>query len=198
MCLLSFSFRNDNLLAVFIQDGAHSLDPLFRSGHEAVCWCDGHCFSQPQGKLFSQSPSALILSLAQEYNGYKVYWSNGAQIIPPHDKGIAASIEKNLKPWAQYEYQPDHPLIKDPFATITEKYLTEASARYCWNRSAAASPFLPRERDEGECIFEEITLASTKDNQRQYKRTGNALIYLGRTLSLTGSLVSSLRPNRST
>ncbi|HZI13421.1 MAG TPA: phospho-sugar mutase [Myxococcus sp.] len=27
-----------------------------------------------------------------EYNGYKVYWSNGAQIIPPHDTGIAASI----------------------------------------------------------------------------------------------------------
>jgi phosphomannomutase len=28
-----------------------------------------------------------------EYNGYKVYWGNGAQIIPPHDKGIAASID---------------------------------------------------------------------------------------------------------
>jgi phosphomannomutase len=28
-----------------------------------------------------------------EYNGYKVYWSNGAQIIPPHDAGIAAAIQ---------------------------------------------------------------------------------------------------------
>src|SRR5512140_3575670 len=29
-----------------------------------------------------------------EYNGYKVYWGNGAQIIPPHDTGIAAAIER--------------------------------------------------------------------------------------------------------
>lgn len=28
-----------------------------------------------------------------EYNGYKVYWGNGAQIIPPHDVGIAKAIE---------------------------------------------------------------------------------------------------------
>ena len=27
-----------------------------------------------------------------EYNGFKVYWENGAQIIPPHDAGIAAEI----------------------------------------------------------------------------------------------------------
>jgi phosphomannomutase len=28
-----------------------------------------------------------------EYNGYKVYWENGAQIIPPHDTGIGAAID---------------------------------------------------------------------------------------------------------
>ncbi len=28
-----------------------------------------------------------------EYNGYKVYWENGAQIIPPQDTGIAAAID---------------------------------------------------------------------------------------------------------
>lgn len=27
------------------------------------------------------------------YNGFKVYWGNGAQIIPPHDSGIAAQID---------------------------------------------------------------------------------------------------------
>ncbi|MEZ8272539.1 phospho-sugar mutase [Vibrio splendidus] len=28
-----------------------------------------------------------------EYNGFKVYWENGAQIIPPHDAGIASEID---------------------------------------------------------------------------------------------------------
>ncbi|RAS66377.1 phosphomannomutase [Vibrio diazotrophicus] len=28
-----------------------------------------------------------------EYNGFKVYWENGAQIIPPHDSGIAQEID---------------------------------------------------------------------------------------------------------
>lgn len=31
-------------------------------------------------------------------NGYKVYWSNGCQIIPPHDVNIENEILKNLKP----------------------------------------------------------------------------------------------------
>lgn len=29
-----------------------------------------------------------------EYNGYKVYWEDGAQITPPHDKGIMDEVQK--------------------------------------------------------------------------------------------------------
>ena len=29
-----------------------------------------------------------------EYNGYKVYWEDGAQITPPHDAGIMADVKK--------------------------------------------------------------------------------------------------------
>ena len=29
-----------------------------------------------------------------EYNGYKVYWEDGAQITPPHDSGIMAEVGK--------------------------------------------------------------------------------------------------------
>lgn len=30
----------------------------------------------------------------REYNGYKVYWEDGAQVTPPHDTGIMAEVQK--------------------------------------------------------------------------------------------------------
>lgn len=36
-------------------------------------------------------------------NGYKVYYGNGCQIIPPHDTGIARSIDENLEVWNDRE-----------------------------------------------------------------------------------------------
>ncbi|MEH6570843.1 MAG: phospho-sugar mutase [Halioglobus sp.] len=41
-----------------------------------------------------------------QYNGFKVYWENGAQIIPPHDAGIAASIAiaaEQEVPWINFD-----------------------------------------------------------------------------------------------
>ena len=35
-------------------------------------------------------------------NGYKLYWENAVQIIPPHDDGIYKSILSNLEPWGDY------------------------------------------------------------------------------------------------
>ena len=29
-----------------------------------------------------------------EYNGYKVYWDDGAQVVPPHDEGIISEVNK--------------------------------------------------------------------------------------------------------
>ena len=41
--------------------------------------------------------SAIVITAShnpREYNGYKVYWEDGAQITPPHDKNILAEVAK--------------------------------------------------------------------------------------------------------
>lgn len=56
-------------------------------------------------------------------NGYKVYWSNGCQIIPPHDSGIAESILENLKPvtWDTSVVDGDL-LVEGSLGLVEDKY----------------------------------------------------------------------------
>lgn len=58
-------------------------------------------------------------------NGYKVYWTNGAQIISPHDRGIRNQILKNLVAIdlsADFNYETK--LVKYPLEPLHEKAMT--------------------------------------------------------------------------
>jgi phosphoglucomutase len=57
-------------------------------------------------------------------NGYKVYWSNACQIIPPHDSGIAASIMENLEPvtWDTDVVDTPHLLLEGSLGLVQDKY----------------------------------------------------------------------------
>lgn len=61
------------------------------------------------------------------YNGYKVYWGNGAQIIPPHDTGIAAAIaaapEADAVPRMPLEEARSRGLVKDFASDVERSYL---------------------------------------------------------------------------
>ncbi len=41
--------------------------------------------------------SGIVLTAShnpKEYNGYKVYWNDGAQLVPPHDKNVIIEVQK--------------------------------------------------------------------------------------------------------
>ncbi len=60
------------------------------------------------------------------YNGYKVYWENGAQIIPPIDAGIADAID--TAPWPdEIERAPESSLIQT-VSGIDDAYRSAASS----------------------------------------------------------------------
>jgi phosphoglucomutase len=45
-----------------------------------------------------------------EYNGYKVYWEDGAQIVAPHDKGIISEVAA-IKNFAEVKFQGNPKLL---------------------------------------------------------------------------------------
>ena len=66
-----------------------------------------------------------------EYNGYKVYWGNGAQIIPPHDVGIAAAIEaaaKGALPWQELSALQGDKLVSSLGDAMEKHYLDGVAA----------------------------------------------------------------------
>jgi phosphoglucomutase len=46
----------------------------------------------------------------KEYNGYKVYWADGAQVVPPHDEGIIACV-RNVQDIEDVRFESNSPRI---------------------------------------------------------------------------------------
>ncbi|NOZ47874.1 MAG: phospho-sugar mutase [Chlorobi bacterium] len=63
----------------------------------------------------------------KEYNGYKVYWEDGGQIIAPHDKNIIAEVQK-IKSIAEVKYEGDEKQIQIIGDKIDKIYLEKISA----------------------------------------------------------------------
>lgn len=65
----------------------------------------------------------------REYNGYKVYWEDGAQITPPHDKNILAEVAKvtsfDLVKTMNKEEAINAGLYNVIGAQIDDKYMSE-------------------------------------------------------------------------
>ncbi|KAF9977951.1 Phosphoglucomutase-3 [Actinomortierella ambigua] len=71
-------------------------------------------------------------------NGYKVYWENACQIIPPHDEGIAKKILENLEPWT-WDYKSfENPALVDPTEELVPAYFSEVQ-RLCVDKAVNAA-----------------------------------------------------------
>ncbi|MDX5320519.1 MAG: phospho-sugar mutase [Bacteroidota bacterium] len=65
----------------------------------------------------------------KEYNGYKVYWEDGGQLVPPHDKNTIAEVRKISGP-EQVKFTPQPELIHALGSEMDELY---------WNKVAGLS-----------------------------------------------------------
>ena len=63
----------------------------------------------------------------KEYNGYKVYWSDGGQIVPPHDKGIIAEVNA-ITSVDQIQWRGNDDLLKIISHEVDDEYLARIEA----------------------------------------------------------------------
>lgn len=59
----------------------------------------------------------------REYNGYKAYWEDGAQVLAPHDKGIIDEVNKVTID--EVKFEPNKDLIQIIGEDIDEPYLRQ-------------------------------------------------------------------------
>ncbi|HBB91032.1 MAG: phosphoglucomutase [Bacteroidetes bacterium GWF2_49_14] len=59
----------------------------------------------------------------KEYNGYKVYWEDGGQIVHPHDENIIGEVQK-IKSFKEVRQHADPSLIHSIGKEVDEAYLT--------------------------------------------------------------------------
>ena len=62
----------------------------------------------------------------KEYNGYKVYWNDGAQVVPPHDKNITLEVKK-IASFEQVNFKADPMLIHTIGPEVEAAYYEEVA-----------------------------------------------------------------------
>ena len=70
--------------------------------------------------------SGVVLTAShnpKEYNGYKAYWNDGAQLVPPHDKNVINEVA-SIKSVDEVNFDKDESKIEHIGQAIDERYLT--------------------------------------------------------------------------
>lgn len=60
----------------------------------------------------------------KEYNGYKAYWNDGAQVVPPHDKNIIKEVNA-ITSFEQVKFNADQSKIHSIGSEVEEAYYNE-------------------------------------------------------------------------
>ena len=71
--------------------------------------------------------SGIILTAShnpKEYNGYKAYWDDGAQVLAPHDKGIIDEVNK-INSAADIKFEGNKDLIQVIGKDVDDDYLAQ-------------------------------------------------------------------------
>jgi phosphoglucomutase len=78
----------------------------------------------------------------KEYNGYKAYWNDGAQVVPPHDKNIIQEVNA-INSFEEIKFTPNPELIRSVSADVERAYYEQVKKRIPGKQAIAAHSHMP-------------------------------------------------------
>lgn len=102
-----------------------------------------------------------------EYNGYKVYWTDGGQIVPPQDKGIIDIV--NTLEYSDINFDSNESLISYIGAEIDEAF---------WKASLKSGTFNIKGREDLKIVFTSLHGTSIKLIPEVLKRAGYSQVHI--------------------
>jgi phosphoglucomutase len=76
---------------------------------------------------FLKCQSGVVVTAShnpKEYNGYKAYWNDGAQVVPPHDKNVIDEVNK-ITSFEQVKFKANQSLIHSIGPEVEAAYYEE-------------------------------------------------------------------------
>ena len=101
-----------------------------------------------------------------EYNGYKVYWTDGGQIVPPQDKSIIDEV--NSLEFSDIKFNAKPELISEIGAEVDEAF---------WNASVKNGTFNIQGRENLKIVFTSLHGTSVKLIPEVLKRAGYSQVH---------------------
>lgn len=102
-----------------------------------------------------------------EYNGYKVYWNDGAQIVPPHDTAIISEVQK-VSP-ADIRFEGNQDLIQ-----IIGKETDDAFIDACVNHIG----FTDKGKQDLKIVFTSIHGTSIAITPKAFEKAGFSQVHI--------------------
>jgi len=102
-----------------------------------------------------------------EYNGYKVYWNDGGQIVPPHDSGIINEV--NTLDFSEINFKANEDLISTVGSEIDEAF---------WEASIKNGTFDVKGREDLKIVFTSLHGTSITLIPEVLKRAGYTNVHI--------------------
>jgi len=175
---LKESYPNQKIKVAIAYDCRHNSDTFSRLVAEVLSANDIHVVLfedlRPTPELsFAVNElnchAGIVLTASHnppEYNGYKVYWTDGGQIVPPQDKRIIDEV--NSLEFSDINFNAKPELISEIGAEVDEAF---------WNASIKNGTFNIQGRENLKIVFTSLHGTSVKLIPEVLKRAGYSQVH---------------------